>query len=65
MGKSGERLEISIDDVKTESVRLIDCSQLVLFGYRVSYRRLLDIQARLLARHLLGELPDYPQFTPR
>ena len=35
------------------------------FGYRVSYRRLLDIQARLLARHLLGELPDYPQFTPR
>lgn len=36
-----------------------------LFGYRVSYRRLLDIQARLLARHLLGELPDYPQFTPR
>jgi CRISP-associated protein Cas1 len=35
------------------------------FGYRVSYRRLLGIQARLLARHLLGELPDYPNFTPR
>lgn len=36
-----------------------------LFGYRVSYRRLLELQARLLARHLLGELTDYPGFTPR
>lgn len=36
-----------------------------LFGYRVSYRRLLEIQARLLGRHLLGEIPDYPQITPR
>ncbi len=36
-----------------------------LFGYRVSYRRLLELQARLLARHLLGEIPEYPQFTTR
>lgn len=36
-----------------------------LFGYRVSYRRLLELQARLLARHLLGELNEYPNFTPR
>jgi CRISPR-associated protein Cas1 len=36
-----------------------------LFDYRVSYRRLLEIQARLLGRHLLGELPEYPNFTPR
>lgn len=36
-----------------------------LFGYRVSYRRLIEIQARLLSRHLLGELPDYPNFIPR
>ncbi len=35
------------------------------FGYRVSYRRLLELQARLLARHLLGEIPDYPNFAPR
>ena len=27
-----------------------------LFGYAVSYRRILKIQARLLSRHLLGEL---------
>lgn len=36
-----------------------------VFGYRVSYRRLLEVQGRLLARYLLGEIPDYPNFTTR
>lgn len=36
-----------------------------IFQYRVSYRRLLEVQARLLARHLHGELAEYPNFTPR
>ena len=36
-----------------------------LFGYRISYRRILEMQARLLARFLLGELPEYPNFTTR
>jgi CRISPR/Cas system-associated endonuclease Cas1 len=36
-----------------------------LFGYRVSYRRLLELQARLLSRHLLGEIAEYPNFTTR
>jgi CRISPR-associated protein Cas1 len=36
-----------------------------LFGYRISYRRLLELQARLLTRHLLGELSEYPNFTTR
>ena len=36
-----------------------------LFGYRVSYRRLLEIQARLLGRSLLGEIPENPNFTTR
>ncbi len=36
-----------------------------LFGYKLSYRRLLEVQARLLARFLLGELPEYPNFTTR
>ena len=36
-----------------------------LFGYAVSYRRILEIQARLLSRHLLGELPAYPVFRTR
>ncbi|HWP94781.1 MAG TPA: CRISPR-associated endonuclease Cas1 [Gammaproteobacteria bacterium] len=36
-----------------------------LFGYRVSYRRLFEIQARLLARTLLGDILEYPNFTTR
>ncbi|MBS0576324.1 MAG: CRISPR-associated endonuclease Cas1 [Proteobacteria bacterium] len=36
-----------------------------LFGYRLSYRRLLELQCRLFGRHLLGELPEYPNFTTR
>jgi CRISPR-associated endonuclease Cas1/CRISPR-associated protein Cas4 len=36
-----------------------------LFGYRVSYRRLLELQARLLGRYLLGEITEYPNFTTR
>ena len=36
-----------------------------VFGYRLSMRRLLLLQARLLCRHLLGELPDYPHYLPR
>jgi CRISPR-associated endonuclease Cas1/CRISPR-associated protein Cas4 len=36
-----------------------------LFGYRLSYRRLLELQARLFARHLLGEIAEYPNFTTR
>lgn len=36
-----------------------------LFGYKVSYRRILEIQARLLGRYLLGDLQDFPGFTTR
>ena len=36
-----------------------------VFGYRVSYRRILEVQARLLARFLSGELPEYPPFATR
>ena len=36
-----------------------------LFGYAISYRRILEVQTRLLARHLLGELPSYPVFRTR
>lgn len=36
-----------------------------VFGYRISYRRELEVQARLLARHLSGELDDYPPFATR
>ena len=36
-----------------------------LFEYRVSYRRLLEIQARLLARVIEGEISTYPVFVTR
>jgi CRISPR-associated protein Cas1 len=36
-----------------------------IFGYRISYRRILEVQARLLSRVLLGELTEYPGFFTR
>ena len=36
-----------------------------LFGYRVSMRRLIAVQARLFARHLLGEIDPYTHYLPR
>lgn len=36
-----------------------------VFGYQISYRRVLEVQARLLGRYLLGEIPELPPFTTR
>ncbi len=36
-----------------------------VFGYRLSMRRMLLVQVRLLCRFLLGEIPDYPHYLPR
>jgi CRISPR-associated protein Cas1 len=36
-----------------------------VFGYRISYRRVLEVQARLFARCLLGEIEEYPSFRTR
>jgi len=36
-----------------------------VFGYKVSMRRMILVQARLLSRFLLGELPSYPHYLPR
>ena len=36
-----------------------------LFGYTVSYRRILEVQARLLRAHLLDEVPAYVPFGTR
>ena len=35
------------------------------FGYRVSYRRAIEVQGRLFAARLLGEVPEYLPFTTR
>lgn len=36
-----------------------------VFGYRADYRRVFEIEARLLARHLLGEIPTYSPLVTR
>lgn len=36
-----------------------------VFGYRVSYRRVLEVQVRLLARYVTGETGVYPGFETR
>lgn len=36
-----------------------------IFGYAVSYRRIFEVQARLLSRVLFGEIKEYPAFSRR
>ena len=36
-----------------------------IFGYRLSYRRLLEVQVRMLAKVLDGEVANYPVFVTR
>jgi len=45
--------------------RLDDLVTHPTFGTRLSYRRVLEVQARLLIKVLLGELPEYPGFQVR
>jgi len=35
------------------------------FGYRLSYRQLLEVQSRLFGRYLAGEIPEVPTFRTR
>ena len=35
------------------------------YGYRITYRRVLEVQARMLAACMLGEIPEYVPFTTR
>ena len=36
-----------------------------IFGYKTSYRRCLELQARLLAKYVTGEIDEYPPFLLR
>lgn len=36
-----------------------------IFGYAAQYRQIVEIQCRLLGRHLLGEIDHYPNFITR
>lgn len=45
--------------------RLLQETTHPVFGYRLSMRRLVLVQARLFTRYLLGELASYPHYLPR
>ena len=36
-----------------------------IFGYRLTMRRLIEVQGRLFGRFLMGEIRDYPHYLPR
>jgi len=51
--------------IKTFERRLAHEITHPIFGYKISYRRVFEVQARLLARFLAGEIDYYPDFTTR
>lgn len=51
--------------IKAFERRLTQETSHPLFNYRLSMRRLIILQARLLSRYLLGELSNYPHYLPR
>ncbi|MGH2759692.1 MAG: CRISPR-associated endonuclease Cas4g/Cas1g, partial [Actinomycetota bacterium] len=59
--KDGARREV----IEAYEARLQTLVRHTLFGYSVSYRRVLEVQARLLARVVAGELKTYQPFTTR
>lgn len=36
-----------------------------VFGYKVTYRRVMEVQARLLAAYVMREVPEYTAFVTR
>ena len=36
-----------------------------VYGYKITYRRVLEVQARVLGAYLLGEIPEYVPFMTR
>ena len=51
--------------IRTWERRLHDTATHPTFGFKLSYRRILEVQARLLGKVLLGELDTYPEFRVR
>ncbi len=67
--KSGKSVALSANGRKaffqTYEQRMDTLVTHELFGYRVSYRRLLEIQTRLLAKFVEGTIGEYPVFVTR
>jgi CRISPR-associated protein Cas1 len=51
--------------VRTFEQRLAHEIQHPLFGRAMSYRRILEVQARLIAKAVRGDIPEYPPFRVR
>ena len=51
--------------IKTYEQRIDELITHPVFGYRLSYRRIFTLEARLLGRFLTGELPSYNPLTTR
>ena len=51
--------------IKSFETRMDSTIRHPLLKYSVSYRRILEIQARLLARYLQDEIPEYVPFRTR
>jgi len=59
------RDEARRDFLKQLDDRLQETVRHPVFSYTVSYRRCIELQVRLLAKALLGEIPRYPAFVVR
>ena len=51
--------------IATYERRLEHVIQHPIFGYKASWRRILEVQARLLGRHMTGEIPRYVPIETR
>ncbi len=62
---------VSIDDparkrfLQVYERRLDTLATHPVFGTRLSYRRIIEVQVRLMGKALLGEIDDYPEFRVR
>ena len=45
--------------------RLVQETTHPVFGYRLTMRRLIEVQGRLFGRYLMGEIKEYPHYLPR
>lgn len=67
--RAGDSVSLSVSGRKTFFMayekRISSAISHPVFGYQVSYRRALELQFRLLARVLTGEIEQYPPFLVR
>jgi CRISPR-associated protein Cas1 len=67
--QAGQAVNLSVEGrrhfVDAYEQRMRDLITHPIFEYKVSYRRVVELQFRLLARYLTGEIAEYPPFVTR